>query len=176
MRGTVRGVTSPTDSAGSELPIRMLNDRVLVAVDGEAAERRSASGIVIPATAAVGRRLAWATVAGVAFALVCAAWGARFRGAAIALFVIQLAINLAWTPVFFALHELKLALAIILALDVAVLVTTALFWRVRRLAGWLMVPYILWILFATVLNWQFLALNPLADGANGSYAVQRIQL
>ena len=113
---------------------------------------------------------------GVAFALVCAAWGARFRGSAIVLFVIQLAINLAWTPVFFALHELKLALAIILALDVAVLVTTALFWRVRRLAGWLMVPYILWILFATVLNWQFLALNPLADGANGSYAVQRIQL
>ena len=43
----------------------MLNDRVLVNVDGEAAERRSASGIVIPATAAVGRRLAWAAVVAV---------------------------------------------------------------------------------------------------------------
>jgi len=58
-------VTASTDPAHDELPIRMLNDRVLVAVDGEAAERRSASGIVIPATAAVGRRLAWARVVAV---------------------------------------------------------------------------------------------------------------
>jgi tryptophan-rich sensory protein len=113
---------------------------------------------------------------GVAFALVCSAWGARRRGWAIALFIVQLAINLAWSPVFFARHEITLALGVLLALDVAVLVTTALFWRVRRLAGWLLVPYILWILFATVLNWQFLELNPRADGANGSNAVQRIEL
>lgn len=113
---------------------------------------------------------------GVALALVCSAWGARYRTAAIVLFVVQLAINLAWTPVFFALHEIRIALALLLALDVAALVTAALFRRVRRLAGWLMVPYLLWILFMTVLNWQFLALNPKADGANASYAVQRIEL
>ncbi|HVN13914.1 MAG TPA: co-chaperone GroES [Kineosporiaceae bacterium] len=47
------------------LPIRMLHDRVLVSVDGDAGERRSTSGIVIPATAAVGRRLTWATVVAV---------------------------------------------------------------------------------------------------------------
>ena len=58
-------MTATTDPARPQLPIRMLYDRVLVAVDGEAAERRSASGIVIPATAAVGRRLAWATVVAV---------------------------------------------------------------------------------------------------------------
>jgi len=46
----------------SRLPIRMLHDRVLVSVDGEAGERRSTAGIVIPATATVGRRLAWASV------------------------------------------------------------------------------------------------------------------
>ncbi|WP_146842543.1 GroES family chaperonin [Cellulomonas composti] len=40
----------------------MLNDRLLVAIDGEAGERRSSAGIVIPATAAVGKRLAWAQV------------------------------------------------------------------------------------------------------------------
>ncbi len=113
---------------------------------------------------------------GVALALVCAAWGARFRAAAIVAFVIQLAINLAWTPVFFAAHQITIALAILLALDVTVLVTTALFWRVRRLAGWLMVPYVAWILFATVLNWQFLEQNPGADGTNGSNAVARIEL
>lgn len=44
------------------LPIRMLNDRLLVALDDAAGERRSSAGIVIPATAAVGKRLAWADV------------------------------------------------------------------------------------------------------------------
>jgi chaperonin GroES len=47
------------------LPIRMLHDRVLVSVDGDAGERRSSAGIVIPATAAVGRRLSWAAVVAV---------------------------------------------------------------------------------------------------------------
>nr|WP_239000960.1 co-chaperone GroES [Jiangella asiatica] len=45
-----------------KLPIRMLHDRVLVSLDGEEGERRSSAGIVIPATAAMGRRLAWARV------------------------------------------------------------------------------------------------------------------
>ena len=51
--------------AGSDdpLPIRMLHDRVLVSTDGEAGERRSTGGIVIPATVAIGRRLAWALLA-----------------------------------------------------------------------------------------------------------------
>lgn len=44
------------------LPIRMLHDRVLVSLEGEAGERRSGGGIVIPATASVGKRLSWATV------------------------------------------------------------------------------------------------------------------
>ncbi|MFC0008096.1 GroES family chaperonin [Micromonospora siamensis] len=49
----------------SGLPIRLLHDRVLVKVDGSEGERRSTAGIVIPATAAVGKRLAWATAVGV---------------------------------------------------------------------------------------------------------------
>jgi len=113
---------------------------------------------------------------GVALALVCAAWGARFRTPAIIAFVVQLLINLAWSPVFFGEHQISTALAIILALDVAVIVTIALFWRVRRLAAVLLLPYLAWILFATLLNWQFLDLNPQADGAEVSNAVQRIEL
>ena len=46
----------------SDLPIRMLNDRLLVSLDGEAGERRSSAGIVIPATAVVGKRLTWGAV------------------------------------------------------------------------------------------------------------------
>jgi chaperonin GroES len=49
----------------SGLPIKLLHDRVLVRADGPDGERRSSGGIVIPATAAVGRRLAWAEVVGV---------------------------------------------------------------------------------------------------------------
>ncbi|WP_320069198.1 co-chaperone GroES [Micromonospora sp. RTGN7] len=49
----------------SGLPIRLLHDRVLVRTEGSEGERRSTAGIVIPATAAVGKRLAWATAVGV---------------------------------------------------------------------------------------------------------------
>jgi chaperonin GroES len=48
--------------AADKLPIRMLHDRVLVSLDGESGERRSTGGIVIPATATVGKRLSWAEV------------------------------------------------------------------------------------------------------------------
>ena len=50
---------------GDKLPIRMLHDRVLVCADAGEGERRSSAGIVIPATAEVGRRLAWARVVAV---------------------------------------------------------------------------------------------------------------
>ena len=51
--------------AADELPIRMLHDRVLVSTESETGERRSGGGIVIPATVAIGRRLAWAEVVAV---------------------------------------------------------------------------------------------------------------
>jgi tryptophan-rich sensory protein len=150
-------------------------------IGGSAADNPWFSGLHKPSTfpPPIAFPIVWTTLyalMGVALALVCAAWGARGRVAAIVGFIVHLAINLAWSPVFFALHEMRVALAILLALDLVVLITTALFWRVRRLAGWLMVPYIAWILFATVLNWQFLEQNPTADGAKGSNAVERIEL
>jgi chaperonin GroES len=52
-------------SVADKLPIRMLHDRVLVTLDGDAGERRSSAGIVIPATASMGRRLSWARVVAV---------------------------------------------------------------------------------------------------------------
>jgi chaperonin GroES len=58
-------VVTPKKPVDDKLPIRMLHDRVLVSIDREAGERRSSAGIVIPATAQVGRRLAWGRVAGI---------------------------------------------------------------------------------------------------------------
>ena len=113
---------------------------------------------------------------GVAFAMICSAWGARMRPYAIVAFVLQFALNLAWSPVFFAQHDITMALAIIVALDVALIGTIYLFWKVRRAAAWLMLPYLAWVLFATALNWQFLQLNPDAGDVSPNNAVQRIEL
>lgn len=61
--GRLSDVTTAATDPG--LPIRLLHDRVLVRLEGGEGERRSAAGIVIPATASVGRRLSWATAVGV---------------------------------------------------------------------------------------------------------------
>lgn len=113
---------------------------------------------------------------GLALALVLSAWGARGRTIAIVAFVVQFLVNLAWSPAFFGLQHIDWALYIIIALDVLVVATIVLFWRVRGLAGVLLLPYLAWILFATVLNFQFLQLNPNASGVSDSEgAVQTIE-
>jgi benzodiazapine receptor len=61
-------------------------------------------------------------------------------------------------------------------MDVLVLIAIILFWKVRRAAALLLLPYLAWILFATVLNWQFLQLNPDADGVEYTNAVERFEL
>jgi tryptophan-rich sensory protein len=113
---------------------------------------------------------------GLALAIVASARGARLRGAAVAVFAVQLLLNLAWSPLFFAGHQIVGALALIVAIDVAVIATIVVFWRVRPLAAILLVPYLGWVLFATLLNWQFHEANPDADGREASGAVQRMQI
>lgn len=74
-------------------------------------------------------------------------------------FGIQLALNCAWTPIFFGAREIGVALVVIGVLLVAIAVNVALFWRVRRLAGALLVPYLLWVSFASALNFAIWRLN-----------------
>jgi benzodiazapine receptor len=112
---------------------------------------------------------------GLSLALILAARGARGRGIAITAFVVQLLLNLAWTPVFFGAHEISGALILIGVLDLAVLATIILFARLRPTAAWLLAPYLAWVLFASFLNWQFLVANPDADGRATSGAVTRIE-
>ena len=123
--------------------------------------------------------IVWTTLyilMGFALALIASARGARGRGLAVVAFVVQMALNVAWSPVFFAGHHLSLALGIMVALIVAVGVTTTLAWRVRRMAALLLLPYLAWVCFAGVLNLQILQLNPGADGAPASGAAVRVQL
>ena len=99
-------------------------------------------------------------VMGVALTLVVTARGAPGRGYAIALFVFQLVLNLAWSPLFFGMHMIAAALALLVGIDLAVAATILAFRKVRPIAAWMLLPYLAWVLFATVLNWQFLVANP----------------
>lgn len=89
------------------------------------------------------------------------AWkhGTPLRSRAMAAYAGQLALNGAWSPLFFALGWRGIALADIIALDVAILATMALIARHHRAAAYLLVPYLLWSLFATALNASYWALN-----------------
>ncbi|WP_262177849.1 TspO/MBR family protein [Haloarcula laminariae] len=81
------------------------------------------------------------------------------RRLALGLFGAQMAFNVAWTPVFFRAQNLALALAVIVGLLALAGPTAVAFGRIERTAGLLMVPYLLWVAFAAVLNYRFLALN-----------------
>lgn len=84
---------------------------------------------------------------------------------ALTLYVVQLVLNSLWTPVFFGAYPgwgpaaLWIAFVIIILLDVFVIATVAAFLHVDRVAGLLLVPYLLWVLFATTLNGALGALN-----------------
>lgn len=85
-------------------------------------------------------------------------WGRQRRP--LVLYFIQLALNAAWTPVFFGAHQMGAALAVIMALWLAILLTLISFWRVRLSAGLLLVPYLAWVTFATTLNFTLWRMNP----------------
>jgi tryptophan-rich sensory protein len=84
----------------------------------------------------------------------------RLRMVALVLFGIQLVLNGLWSWLFFGFQRIDLALYEIVVLLLAIVLTTIQFGRLRSLAGWLMAPYIAWVLFATVLNFTLHGLNP----------------
>lgn len=89
-------------------------------------------------------------------------WQSRpdeLRSKAIALFLLQLAVNLAWSWIFFGAESLRGGLVTILALDALVLWTIVAAWRVDRFAAVLLLPYLLWIGYATALNAGIARLN-----------------
>lgn len=88
--------------------------------------------------------------------------GARF---ALGLFVAQLAANALWSWLFFAWHRGALAMADIVLLWLLLVATIIAFWRIRPLAGMLLIPYLLWVSFAAALNLAVWQMNPQLLGA-----------
>jgi translocator protein len=74
-------------------------------------------------------------------------------------FAVQLALNFGWSAIFFAFHRIGAALVEIAVLDLAILATAILFFRRDRLAGLILLPYLAWTGFATVLTHAFWTLN-----------------
>lgn len=105
------------------------------------------------------------TLNGFAVALVLAAPDSRFRSLGLSAFFFQLALNYAWSPVFFGLGAIDWAFLLVIAMAVAASLTLALFWRVKRVAGLLLLPYLAWLCLATALNFEIGRLNPGADRA-----------
>ncbi len=74
-------------------------------------------------------------------------------------FFLQIILNLLWTPAFFSLKNIPLAFIIILLLDIFVILTIKSFYKISKISGLILIPYLLWILFATYLNFGYLLLN-----------------
>ncbi len=86
-----------------------------------------------------------------------AGWARGSR--ALILFAVQLALNIAWSWLFFGLHFLGLAFAEIIILWTAIVLASIEFRRFSRTAFWLMVPYLFWVAFAAALNGAIWRLN-----------------
>ena len=133
-------------------------------VSGQMADSSWFDALTLPAAQPPGIAfpIAWTilySLMGIAAALV---WATKVRGRwiALGLFAAQLALNLAWAPLFFREHQILYSLILLVLIWIAAIVTTFAFGRVNRVAAWLMVPYLIWLSFAAALNFDIWRLNP----------------
>ncbi len=113
---------------------------------------------------------------GLALAIVINARGSRYRGVALVMFAVQMIFNLIWAPLFFGAHQVLPALVVIVVMFVAAAITTRLFARIRQSAALLMIPYLAWLAFAAMLNYQYHVLNPDAATLVPAASSTQIQL
>jgi tryptophan-rich sensory protein len=102
---------------------------------------------------------------GLALAVIWNEPPSKERTKAFRLFFAQLALNYAWSPVFFLGHMIEIALLLLIVILLLALMTAKSFRRIRQMAGWLLLPYLLWLCLAVALNYETAVLNPGADAA-----------
>ena len=105
------------------------------------------------------------TLLGLALALVLREPPSKRRRDALWLFGGQLTLNFAWSPVFFGMHMIDVALVVLIVMLAMALAAARYFRSLYPLAGWLMLPYLLWLCLATALNYETGRLNPGADAS-----------
>jgi tryptophan-rich sensory protein len=97
---------------------------------------------------------------GIALGIILAKPHSSERRYALVWFGIQMVLNFAWSPLFFAAHDIALAKIVILVMAVCAAAAAVLFFRLSKVAGLLLVPYIAWLVFAATLNASIERLNP----------------
>ena len=97
---------------------------------------------------------------GIAVAMIVVEPASPRRQAALTLFFIQLVLNFAWSPIFFAAHDITTAKIVIFVVAATAAAAAGQFLRLRRAAGLLMTPYLAWLIFAATLNASIEQLNP----------------
>lgn len=100
---------------------------------------------------------------GLSLAMILHARGAKGRGLALLLFFIQLVANFAWSPLFFGAHQVTTAFYLIVFILLMTIATAFAFAPIRKAAAWLLVPYMAWLCFASILNFQIDQRNPGAE-------------
>lgn len=74
-------------------------------------------------------------------------------------FTLQIFLNLIWSPVFFIMRNISLALIIIISLIICITLTIIEFYRVSKISAYLLIPYLIWVIFAAYLNLGYKLLN-----------------
>ena len=97
---------------------------------------------------------------GLSFWLVWKTPVSNLRNTAIIIFLVQLLLNFLWSFLFFNMHQVTLALAAITSLWIMIILTMARFRPLSATAVWLLVPHLLWVSFAGILNFYFWRVNP----------------
>ena len=97
---------------------------------------------------------------GVALAMILVEPPSDRRKLGLSLFFVQMVLNFAWSPIFFAAHQITIAKYVIFIMALLAAGAAGQFYRLRKPAGLLMVPYLAWLVFATTLNASIEALNP----------------
>jgi len=97
---------------------------------------------------------------GLALAMILAEPPSDRRRMGLVLFFIQLVLNFAWSPIFFAGHDISLAKIVIFLMAAIAAGAAGQFFRIRKAAGLMMIPYLCWLIFAATLNSTIENLNP----------------
>ena len=97
---------------------------------------------------------------GIALAMILAEPPSDRRRMGLALFFIQLVLNCAWSPIFFAGHDMALGKIVIFLMAAIAAGAAGQFYRLRKPAGLMMIPYLCWLIFAATLNSTIEKLNP----------------
>ncbi len=101
------------------------------------------------------------TLMGIASYLVYVTPASRIdKDGALTVYGLQLAVNFLWSIIFFNLEMYRFAFVWLLLLLLLVIITAVRFYRINKAAGWLFIPYIVWLLIAAYLNFQIIVLNP----------------